>query len=123
MKLDFKKFFLDLISFGSPIARLIDFSGILIILRILPTSVLSQLPTKCIFKTYILPIIFYGHCPGSGFFAYCNCPACGITRGMSRLLHGDLQGALNYNKIVPVVFIAIILYIIVDLIRIIKKRH
>lgn len=31
------------------------------------------------------------------------CPGCGMTRATSRVFHGDLSGALRYNKLVVIV--------------------
>jgi hypothetical protein len=34
------------------------------------------------------------------------CPGCGMTRGMHRLVRGDLIGALSFNVFVPLVVVA-----------------
>lgn len=112
--------FFDFLSFGSPQAKVFNLTSILILLRIIPTSSLSNLPIKCVFKTLILPIIFRGHCPLTGIFADCNCPACGMTRGMSRLLRGDFTAAWNFNKMVFIVFVVMVILIIINLIKTIK---
>jgi hypothetical protein len=31
------------------------------------------------------------------------CPGCGMSRATSRVFHGDLRGALGYNKLVAIV--------------------
>ncbi len=115
-----KFIFLDFLSFDSPQAKVLNLSFILIILRIIPTNLLSASPVKCIFKTNLLPLVFKGHCPVSGIFGGCNCPACGMTRGMSRLLRGDLIGAWNFNKIVFLVFLVMVVLIAINLLEVVK---
>ncbi len=44
-----------------------------------------------------------------------------MTRGLSRLLRGDIQGALAFNKMVIIVFIVMIVLIVINLIKIIKE--
>jgi len=59
--------------------------------------------------------------PGkSGFFLDCpfrvltgfTCPGCGSTRGLHRLLHGDLLGAFQFNPLMmlllPILFYALV---------------
>ncbi len=53
-----------------------------------PVEWLDHGPTLCLFKR-ILGI---------------ECLGCGMTRAMSRLLHGDLAGALVFNRLVVVIF-------------------
>jgi len=101
-----RKILLDIISFGTPLTQTLNLVLILLALAILPTGYIAKYSPfhfRCIFKTVILPLIFRGNCPSSGLFAGCNCPACGMTRAMSRLLHGDLIGAWNFNPLVFVV--------------------
>jgi len=33
-----------------------------------------------------------------------KCPGCGMIRAMSYIFHGDLKGAIHYNKLVVIVF-------------------
>jgi len=121
MKLNkIKNIFLDILSFGTPQAKVFNLTSILLILKIAPTNYLYYSPIKCVFKHFLLPIIFNGNCPTDGIFAYCNCPACGMTRAMSRLLHGDLIGAWNFNKLVFIVFFVMVVLIIINLIKSIK---
>jgi len=56
--------------------------------------------------------------PGkSGFFPACpfrlltglNCPGCGSTRGLHRLVHGDVVGAFKFNALM-VVLLPFLLY-------------
>jgi len=100
----FFSFFLELISFDSPRAIILNLSLILFSLATIPTSWLDSSPAKCVFRSYILPLIFQNHCPTSGLFAGCACPACGMTHALSRLLHFDVVGAWAYNKGVFLVF-------------------
>lgn len=116
-----KKYFIDIISFATPEARIFNLSSIFLILAIVPTDKLVYSPVKCVFKHFLLPLIFNGNCPTDGIFANCNCPSCGMTRGMSRLLHGDINGALNYNKLVIIVFLIMIGIIIKEGYVILKK--
>lgn len=116
-----KNFLLDLISFNSPQAIAVNLFLIFLILAILPTEWLTYSPVKCIFKHVILPIVFHGNCPSFGLFANCECPACGMTRGMSRLLHGDINGALNYNGLVIILFIVMIIVFAINLVKSIKE--
>ena len=121
-----KTFFIDILSFSTPKARVINLSSIFLLLAIIPTKYLIYSPVKCIFKNFLLPLLFHGHCPTSGLFANCNCPACGMTRGMSRLLHGDINGAWNFNKLVFIVFAIMMFILIKDTIALFiehKKNH
>lgn len=115
-------FFLDSISFNTPKAIVFNISIIFVILFFMPTSELGYLPIKCVFKYVIFPIIFKGNCPISGFFADCDCPFCGLTRAMSRLLHGDLQGALGFNILVIPVFIAMVSVLGINIYKITKQQ-
>ncbi|MFA6088399.1 MAG: DUF2752 domain-containing protein [Candidatus Woesearchaeota archaeon] len=117
-----KSFFLELLSFSTPRAIVINISSIFLALRLLPTNVLSGSPITCVFKTYIIPLFFQHGCLTYGFFAFCNCPACGITRGMSRLLHGDLFGAIGYNKLVIPVFGIMIFLLVLNAFRLYKNK-
>lgn len=116
-----KKYFTNIISFATPEAKVFNLSSIFFILAVVPTEKLGYSPIKCIFKHFLLPLIFNGNCPSDGIFANCNCPACGLTRGMSRLLHGDIHGALYFNKLVIIVFIVMVSIIIKEGYVIIKK--
>jgi hypothetical protein len=114
-RINFKKIFsflLELVSFDSVRAKVINLSVILISLAMVPTSWIERSPVKCIFREYLLPLIFNNHCPTTGIFFGCTCPACGMTHAMSRLLHLDFIGAWGYNKGVFLVF-GIMLFLIV----------
>jgi len=105
-----KKVILDFVSFGTPQTRFINLFLILFFLAIFPTNALTYSPFKCVFKNLILPLIFNGNCPITGFFADCECPACGLTRALSSLLHGDIYVAWNFN---PLVFVLLPVMLIV----------
>lgn len=99
-----KKIFLNIISFGSPKSRIFIFSSIFSFLILLPTKFLEKGPTICVFKLVLNK----------------ECPACGMTRAMSRLLHLDFIGAWNFNKLVFIVFGLMIFLLIKDIIKIKK---
>jgi hypothetical protein len=115
-------FFLDLLSFNTPKAIVFNISFIFLTLFLLPTSDLKYLPTKCVFKHIILPILYKGNCPSYGLFSECNCPFCGLTRAMSRLLKFDIKGALEFNILVIPLFIAMISVLILNIIKLVKKK-
>ncbi|MBN2459767.1 DUF2752 domain-containing protein [Candidatus Woesearchaeota archaeon] len=112
-----KKIVLDLISFNTPQAIVFNLVVILLVLALLPTSTITTFPSSCIFKNFILPAVYHGDCPDSGLFAGCECPACGLTRAMSRLLHGDFAGAWDFNPLVFLVFPAMLAMIGLNLKR------
>lgn len=116
-------FFLDLLSFNTPKAIVINILIIFTILFFMPTSELHYLPIRCVFKYFLLPLIYKNNCPTSGLFAGCECPFCGLTRAMSRLLHGDLKGALDYNILVIPLYIAMITVLIINTVKWIKKKN
>ncbi|MFH0961193.1 MAG: DUF2752 domain-containing protein [archaeon] len=99
-----KKTLLEFASFSTPRAITTNLSLAISALAILPTELIAKNPAKCIFKEVILPAVFSGNCPVSGIFSGCNCPACGITRGLSRILHLDFGGALKLNPLAFPVF-------------------
>jgi len=119
-------FFIEILSFATPRARVINLSSIFLLLAVIPTKYLIYSPVKCVFKNFLLPLIFQGNCPASGFFANCNSPSCGMTRGMSRLLHGDFTGAWNFNRLVFMVFAIMVFILIKDSITLYmehRKNH
>ena len=118
----FSKTLLDIISFGTPKAIVFNLASILLILAAVPTKYLIYSPARCIFKNFVLPLIFNGNCPTTGLFTGCQCPACGLTHAMSRLLHGDYVGALSYNKLVFLVLITMIIIIIINITKIVKEK-
>lgn len=58
-------------------------------------------------------VVWYFDPVNSGFFPACPlytttgyaCPGCGMTRGLHALLHGDILQALDYNALLPVIFV------------------
>ena len=52
---------------------------------------------------------FVPHCPTHELTGL-NCPACGGTRAMMRLMHGDLTGALHHNPL-AVLAMPVVLYL------------
>jgi hypothetical protein len=108
---------------GSPRAVVYNLSAIIITLAIIPTAFLERFPTKCIWKSYILPIFFHQHCPTSGFFSGCNCPGCGLTRGVSRILHGDIKNGLEFNKLSIIVLAVMLVIITINALKIKKPRQ
>ena len=115
-----KKIVLDIISFNTPQAIVFSLSVIILLLALLPAPVLELSPFKCVFKNFLLPLVFSGHCPTSGLFAGCKCPACGLTTGVAQLLHGDLAGALASNKLSVIVLFVMIALIVINIVKIIK---
>jgi len=112
MKLaNIKNILLEHISFDSPRATAVNLGLIILLLALIPTSTIIKAPTLCIFKTIILPAAFHSHCPSSGLFMDCNCPACGLIRSTSRLLHGDIQGSINHNRM-GIFVLLLMLYLI-----------
>lgn len=99
---------------GTPQSVLIVLISLLVIEAVVPTYYWdSHVLWHCPVKAYLMPLIFSGHCPTSGFFVDCRCPGCGITHALSALMHGNFQAAIHFNfLIVPVVIL--ILYLMID---------
>jgi len=124
--MDLKKifdFFKDCVSFNSPEAIIFVIIFISIVLIIIPTNNISILPTKCVFKNYIFPIIFNNNCPESGIFKDCSCPACGLTRAFSEFFKGNLNKALEYNWLIIPVLLILVLLIISNSYKILNKKN
>ena len=64
----------------------------LAVLAVIPAPWIERCPAVCLFQA-----LFGVECLG-----------CGMTRALSALLHGDLAAALAYNKLVLVVFPALV---------------
>jgi RsiW-degrading membrane proteinase PrsW (M82 family) len=102
----------------------------LFVLWATPLSAFKYTRSICLFRNFIFPLIFHGHCPAHGFAAGCRCPACGLTRAISAALKGKWQTAYEYNHLVFVVLgliLAILAYHIYKLITgqksLAKRRH
>lgn len=108
----FFKFVGDLVSFRTPLSRVIIFSFIFLFFIFLPFDSIEGLPTKCIFKNVIFPFLFNGHCPESGLFKDCECPGCGMTRALSELIHGNFISAIEYNPLV-ILLVSVMLFLII----------
>ncbi len=113
-----KELFLEHLSFGSPRAIVVNLSGILVYLAAVPTSWVESGRSYCVFKNVIFPAVFAGHCPTPG----CSCPACGLTRGMSNLLHGNLSAALQFNILTPAVLVTMLALIAINAFRVLKRK-
>ena len=46
-----------------------------------------------------------------------ECPGCGITRSIMHLIHGDLEGAIDYNVFVLLIFPVLALLWIREILR------
>jgi hypothetical protein len=73
--------------------------GGLAALALMPTAWLERSPSVCLYWN-----VFGVHCPG-----------CGMTRAFSALLHADFARALSFNKLVVVVFPAVVGVLAFDL--------
>jgi len=120
---NFFSFIFELVSFDSARAIVLDISLIFIALVSIPTSWLDASPAKCIFREYLLPLIFGNNCPTSGIFAGCTCPACGMTHALSRLLHLDVMGAGGYNRGVFLVFAVMLFLLTYNALKWIKTQR
>jgi hypothetical protein len=103
--LKIKKEFLKIISLNSKYRPWI-FILVLIVLAIIPISVIENTPNVSICKR------IFGE----------SCPSSGITRGVSALLKGEIQAAINYNIISFLVLIIILVIIWVDLKSLMTQR-
>lgn len=112
-----KSFFMELLSFNSVRAKVINFSAIILILRIIPTE---KIGNYCIFSKFILPNLMIT-CPTTGLFSGCTCPACGLTRAVSHALHLNFQEAWDMNKLVIIVLPLIIILLMINLFKLLMK--
>lgn len=110
-------FLKDLISFGTPQAIVFNIFLIFLIFSLIPTTTIENTHSVCIFKNIILPIIYENNCPTQGLFANCECPACGMTRAMSSILHLKFKQAYNYNKFIFPLILAMIIILITNSIK------
>ena len=70
--------------------------------------------SACFFLIIILLYFTHIGCPIK-FITGISCPACGMTRAVLAILHGDTHAALNYHPLVltlPVLLISVIVYIV-----------
>lgn len=116
-----KKFFLDLISFNSPLAIVINISFILLFLFLIPTNQLDNLPIFSLYKDFILPMIYNGNCPDSGIFTNCSVYSTGQTHAVSSFMHGDFYSAFRYNKLIFILMSAIFIVLIINIFKMYKQ--
>lgn len=67
---------------------------------------------------WLLPADFFDHGPElclSQFLLHTKCYGCGVSRAMMHLLHGDIYGALAYNKLCLIVLPLLIMIWLQDL--------
>ncbi|MGY4884292.1 MAG: DUF2752 domain-containing protein [Nanobdellota archaeon] len=93
-----KDFFSKLISLSHPKYRFFTFFSVLILLRILPFSIIE--------KTHNLSIC------SALLGKYCY--SVGITRGVSCLLRGEFQKAVEFNPLSIIVLIIMLIFLIYD---------
>ena len=105
IKLFFNRLFL-ILSLSKPLSRVIVFSFSLIILFFLPTNKLYYLPVRSIYESLF------------NFKSYSS----GITRAVSRLLHGDTEGAWEFNPLVFLVIPIALFILIKDILYLIKNK-
>ena len=105
IKLFFNKFFL-ILSLSKPLSRVIVFSFSLILLFFLPTNKLHYLPVRSIYESLF------------NFKPYSS----GITRAVSRLLHGDAKEAWEFNPLVFLVIPIALFILIKDILYLIKTK-
>ena len=70
--------------------------------------------SACFFLIIILLYFTHIGCPIK-FITGISCPACGMTRAVLAILHGNIHTALNYHPLVlilPVLLISIIIYMV-----------
>jgi len=75
---------------------------------------------RCVFKL-ILSLIYRDGCPTSGLFAHCEGPSCGMIRGMVELLNGNLGAAVAHNRAVPLVFTAMLIVLIINIVKVVRE--
>lgn len=115
-----KSVFLEFLSFDSERAKVINLSSILLLLTIIPTKIIENGHSICIFKNFTFPIIFGENC---SFLGSCDCPACGMTRSFSNILHGNIKRAWSFNKLAFISLTIIITLVIINAIKLIKGKR
>ncbi len=114
-----KSIFLEFLSFNSKRAKVINLSSILFLLAVIPTKVIENSHSICIFKNFIFPLVFGENC---SFLGSCNCPACGMTRSVSNILHGNFKRAWSFNKLAFLTLIIMTTLIVINTIKLIKNK-
>lgn len=87
------------------LARLSAGFFILIALSTVSIESLAEAPSVCLFRT------LWG----------IECLGCGMTRAMVSVMHMDFSRALSYNRLVILVFPAMVTFLIVDLLSLYRK--
>lgn len=93
-----KVFLSKLVSFSYPRYRFFTFLGVLILLRVLPFSIIEKTHTFSICSMIL------------GKYCY----SVGITRGVSSLLRGEVQRAIEFNPLSLLVTLVLIIFLIHD---------
>ena len=101
------KLLINIISLATPLSRMFVFCSGLVILWLLPTNKLSYLPVRSVYET-----AFH-------FKPYSS----GITRGLSKILHGDFYGAYAMNWLSYVVLGVILTLLVKDIFVCYKELH
>ena len=70
----------------------ISLTPITVVYSYLPNQIASKVEVPCIIKT----------------FFNCECPGCGITRGVKSFMNFNFNEAINYNLLTPLVLIIIV---------------
>lgn len=99
--------FIEFISLSNPLYRIILFVSVLLILTVLPLESLESSPNLSPCK----------------FFLGDHCPSEGLTRGVSSLLKLNLPLSLGYNLLSPVVLLLMVILIILDIKKLLKKHY
>jgi hypothetical protein len=84
------------------IGRLFFLASAFLLLATIPTELVAEGPTICVFKRLL------GR----------DCLGCGMTRALSILLHGNLALALSYNKLVVVVLPTLCFVLLKDVVSV-----
>ena len=95
-----------ILSLSKPFSRVIVICSGLMTLWFLPTNKLYYLPVRSIYESLF------------NFKPYSS----GITRALSRLLHGDTKGAWEFNPLVYLVIPIIIFILIKDIFYLAKTK-
>ncbi len=115
-----KSVFLEFLSFDSERAKIINLSSILLFLTVIPTKIIENGHSICIFKNFIFPMLFGEDC---SFLGGCDCPACGMTRSFSNILHGNIKIAWSFNKLAFISLTIMVALVIINAIKLIKGKR